>query len=54
MGPVVGMVWQGLDVVRIGRRILGETNPLDSVPGTIRGDFCIQSKSTYLYLLFIF
>lgn len=41
-GPVVPMVWEGLNVVKTGRRMLGETNPADSLPGTIRGDFCIQ------------
>lgn len=41
-GPVVGMVWQGKDVVKTGRKMLGETNPLASLPGTIRGDFCID------------
>ncbi|CAI2181074.1 4518_t:CDS:2 [Funneliformis geosporum] len=41
-GPVVGMVWRGKDAVKTGRRILGETNPLASNPGTIRGDFCID------------
>ncbi|KJH42310.1 putative nucleoside diphosphate kinase [Dictyocaulus viviparus] len=42
-GPVVAMVWQGLDVVKQGRSMLGATNPLASAPGTIRGDFCIQT-----------
>ncbi|KAL2919101.1 nucleoside diphosphate kinase Ndk1 [Polyrhizophydium stewartii] len=41
-GPVVGMVWEGKDVVKTGRKMLGETNPLASAPGTIRGDFCID------------
>uniref|UniRef100_A0A1A7Z6Z0 Nucleoside diphosphate kinase n=1 Tax=Iconisemion striatum TaxID=60296 RepID=A0A1A7Z6Z0_9TELE len=41
-GPVVAMVWQGLDVVRTARKMLGETNPADSLPGTIRGDFCVE------------
>ncbi|CAJ0594011.1 unnamed protein product [Cylicocyclus nassatus] len=35
-GPVVAMVWQGLDVVKQGRSMLGATNPLASAPGTIR------------------
>jgi len=39
-GPICAMVWEGLDVVRQGRVMLGETNPLASKPGTIRGDFC--------------
>ena len=41
-GPVVGMVWAGKQVVKTGRLMLGATNPLDSAPGTIRGDFCID------------
>ncbi|CAG8435418.1 9135_t:CDS:2 [Ambispora gerdemannii] len=41
-GPVVGMVWIGKDIVKVGRRLLGETNPLASNPGTIRGDFGID------------
>merc|ERR1712183_534618 len=41
-GPVVPMVWEGLNVVKTGRKILGATNPADSDPGTIRGDYCIQ------------
>lgn len=40
-GPVVCMVWEGLDAVKTGRKILGATNPLASEPGTIRGDYCL-------------
>ena len=45
-GPVVPMVWEGVNVVKTGRMMLGETNPKDSAPGTIRGDFCIQIGRT--------
>ncbi|XP_066546192.1 nucleoside diphosphate kinase 3 isoform X2 [Amia ocellicauda] len=41
-GPVAAMVWQGLDVVKTARKMLGETNPADSLPGTIRGDYCVE------------
>ncbi|KAM8961557.1 nucleoside diphosphate kinase 3 [Pelodytes ibericus] len=41
-GPVIAMVWQGLDVVKTSRVMIGETNPADSLPGTIRGDFCVD------------
>ncbi|CAO1629979.1 unnamed protein product [Jaminaea pallidilutea] len=41
-GPVAAMVWQGKDVVKQGRALLGATNPLASAPGTIRGDFAID------------
>ena len=39
-GPVVCMVWEGYEAVKIGRQMLGATKPIDSTPGTIRGDFC--------------
>jgi len=41
-GPVVSMVWQGKDAVVQGRAMLGETDPLKSKPGSIRGDYCID------------
>merc|ERR1712083_535469 len=41
-GPVCAMVWEGLNAVKTGRVMLGETNPADSKPGTIRGDFCVE------------
>uniref|UniRef100_A0A3Q4BCP2 Nucleoside diphosphate kinase n=1 Tax=Mola mola TaxID=94237 RepID=A0A3Q4BCP2_MOLML len=41
-GPVVAMVWEGLDVVKTARKMLGETNPADSLPGSIRGDYCVE------------
>ena len=39
---VAVQVWQGLDVVKTARRMLGETNPADSLPGTVRGDYCVE------------
>jgi nucleoside-diphosphate kinase len=41
-GPVVSMVWEGTEAVATGRKMLGATNPLESAPGTIRGDFCLE------------
>ena len=41
-GPVVSMVWQGKDAVKQGRAMLGETDPLKSKAGSIRGDYCID------------
>ena len=41
-GPVVAMVWEGNNVVRTGRKMLGATRPDDSEPGTIRGDYAID------------
>jgi len=42
-GPVVAMVWQGMNVIGVIRKITGGTEPLTSVPGTIRGDYTIDS-----------
>ena len=36
------MVWEGKNVVKMGRMMLGETNPQASLPGSIRGDFSIE------------
>ncbi|GAX16039.1 hypothetical protein FisN_22Hu103 [Fistulifera solaris] len=41
-GPVVCMVWEGKNVVKEGRKMLGATMPSESAMGTIRGDFCIE------------
>jgi len=41
-GPVVAMVWEGKGVVKTGRTIIGETNPAASLPGSIRGDYCVD------------
>jgi nucleoside-diphosphate kinase len=49
MGPVVCMVWQGRNAVATGRKILGKTNPFDSEPGTIRGDFGIESGRNIIH-----
>ncbi|CAM9703299.1 unnamed protein product [Hapterophycus canaliculatus] len=43
-GPVVCMAWEGKDAVAMGRKMLGETNPLASAPGTIRGDFALEVR----------
>jgi len=39
MGPVLAMVFEGPEAVRIGRKLVGETNPVNAAPGTIRGDY---------------
>lgn len=37
--PIVAMVLEGLDAIRVVREMLGKTNGLQAAPGTIRGDF---------------
>ncbi len=38
-GPVVAMIVEGQDAVAGVRQIMGATNPLDAVPGSLRGDY---------------
>ena len=38
-GPVFAMVWEGQDAIAQIRTMMGETDPAESAPGTIRGDF---------------
>jgi len=41
-GPIVAMVWTGLNIVPMVRSMVGATKPSDAAPGSIRGDFCID------------
>src|SRR5919205_332601 len=40
-GPLVAMVLEGEDAVAAARQVIGATNPLEAVAGSIRGDFAI-------------
>src|ERR1041385_7209206 len=41
-GPAVAMVVEGPAAVSTVRTMMGATNPLDSAPGTIRGDYALE------------
>jgi nucleoside-diphosphate kinase len=40
--PVVAMVLEGPEVIRLARNIVGATSPVEAAPGTIRGDYGLQ------------
>lgn len=40
-GPVFAMVWEGEDVIKTARNMIGATNPQEATPGSIRGDFAV-------------
>merc|ERR1711970_916199 len=40
--PLCAMCWEGNNVVLTARKMMGETKPFDSAPGSIRGDYCIE------------
>jgi len=41
-GAVVAMVWEGKNVIKAGRKMMGATDPQASEPGSIRGDLCVE------------
>jgi nucleoside-diphosphate kinase len=48
-GPLVAMVLEGLDAVRAARQVIGATNPLEAAPGSIRGDFAIETGQNLVH-----
>ncbi len=54
-GPVLAIVFEGPDAIRVIRKLVGSTNPVEALPGTIRGDYTwdngdlsnIQSRPFY-------
>ena len=43
-GPVLAVVLEGPHAVELVRKIVGHTLPLESAPGTIRGDYSFDSS----------
>jgi nucleoside-diphosphate kinase len=41
-GPVVAMVIEGKEAISAAREMMGATNPLKALPGTIRGNYGID------------
>src|SRR3989344_94506 len=37
--PVVAIVFEGVEIVEVVRKLVGETEPKKAAPGTIRGDY---------------
>lgn len=48
-GPLVAMVIEGKNAIRVVRNIMGETFGSDSPPGTIRGDFALSNRYNLIH-----
>jgi nucleoside-diphosphate kinase len=48
-GPVVAMVWEGSDAIKLCRTMIGATKPVDALPGTIRGDFTTELQTNLVH-----
>ena len=42
-GPVVALAVEGFNPVSAVRQLVGTTNPLEAMPGSIRADFCLET-----------
>jgi len=38
-GPIIAVVFEGIEIVEVVRKMVGSTEPKAAAPGTIRGDF---------------
>ncbi len=47
--PSVAMVVEGRNAISICRRLMGATDPSDSNPGTIRGDYSVDVKHNLIH-----
>ncbi len=48
-GPSVAMVVEGKDVVTVVRSMVGKTKPVESAPGTIRGDLALDTGRNVIH-----
>ncbi len=47
--PCMALVLEGSNAIKLCRRIMGATEPTDSEPGTIRGDFALDVKHNLIH-----
>ena len=48
-GAVVAMVLECENAITLARQTIGATNPLDAVPGTIRGDLTVTMRENLVH-----
>lgn len=48
-GPIVAIIVSGEGAVKGMRNLMGATNPLESAPGSIRGDFGLEMSKNLIH-----
>jgi nucleoside-diphosphate kinase len=48
-GPVLALAVRGESAISVVRTMMGATNPLDSTPGTIRGDYALELSENIVH-----
>lgn len=48
-GPVMAMVVEGENIIKVMRLLIGDKNPEKAIPGTIRGDFANDTTRNLIH-----
>jgi nucleoside-diphosphate kinase len=48
-GPTLALALEGESAITVVRTMMGATNPLDSGPGTIRGDYALELSENVVH-----
>lgn len=48
-GPVIAMIWEGKQAVQVVRKMMGNTDPQEAMPGTIRGDYGLFTGNNIIH-----
>ena len=48
-GPLVAMILEGPNAIAAARQLIGSTNGLEAAPGSIRGDFAIETRRNLVH-----
>lgn len=48
-GPVLATVWEGKNTISCVRTVVGKTNPQEAAPGTVRGDFGMETGRNIIH-----
>ena len=48
-GPTLAVALEGQSAISVVRTMMGATNPLDSEPGTIRGDYALELSENVVH-----
>ena len=48
-GPIVALVVEGPNAIRVVRKLVGSTNPADAEPGTVRGDYSLETTCNSIH-----
>ncbi|MDX6689714.1 MAG: nucleoside-diphosphate kinase [Solirubrobacteraceae bacterium] len=48
-GPMVAMILEGTNAIQAARQIIGTTNGLEAAPGSIRGDYALETRRNLVH-----